>query len=1496
MPIGYEDSTPLSITGDPPPQQPMSQRQIAGQQKAAANRTRQGPQPTGQPKSGGSVNASGQPEDKAKADQTDPGNQPKADVSQQPQQGMSEGRLGQAKLTPEQQQYYAKVAQNPWMPPVDFAEMGAEAAWNVAHHIGAGWNSLFDPHAQSVGTQQIWARQDAIGKLMQLAESGGNIAGVAQHQSDLAAGKNDPAWSAPATSEWFWQNFGTDVAQAPLLGNPAAWGGAMAASMAGGGPKNVQQVPGALAGGLPLSEIGMVAKHPEDIKDPAVAARLFWKSANAALLGFMVLPMGHWLRGFAKIDPQIMEELQNSTDRLKVWNLGDPSKAAPGELLKQALNLPPLPDKTLVASAAKRDLRTMENVGGEYIDQTSRQRAKIASALGFKSFDDLPHVAPNWTRAQIKLAKKVLPGWLPYDLTRQYAADMVPENPYNFLEQVPQEAQSTALNYLARFNQAHLQVLRGPLVDPLNAAESLTHSIPSTHTATHAILEQFHSWEAKLMEDAGVSGKDLMRAMRDPAAYDALAPAGKIIANTQKILRRVYADQSKLMGHREGFVPNYDPRIQMSEEAPIQSTTGKAKGAGQPLTSESKASRAEKFVASGDQIALAEKHPDVFALNAEMKQLRDDYVKELTKSGAIRDLEDKALASRDDFFGALRAQRELDRRAAAGPEPVSPEKLQAAIQKAIRRYPMFHEDLHEASLRSLEGQITALHSHIALQQAMNALAHDGERLAYHVADREIPAGYKGLQNASAAFHSYVFHPDFANPLNRISERISVSGAREVWNDLNQISVSALMFSPMIHGDNIAGRAAWILGKHPIEGSKQLAEIAAYSRPWSALESLFGVKPKSEYERAMWQLDRETHAMNAGMIPHFPSAKKLAGLIYSEYGKAIGDPTAFEQPGMRETWRLPPALHGIENAGRMVGNGYQSLQNLLWGRIVWPFGNFAFHVERAASQAAHPEWSDLVHDQYAAHLGNRWQGAIEPMARSAAMNELWKSLGFAISWVRSFYETALPSYLAKSAVAAHPEMRGFLLRQELQTLMGMMAAQHISGNMMNLLMSGHPQWENQPQNRYYIEVTRPDVIRGLQAMGLYKNIDPNTGVDPNTGGALVIENPLARQQLQNERMLGMEPGTTQIQGVQDMAAGHVAPILDTLLAAFNLNLPQSILAGTSRAINPAEGWGPHLDNVAATIEQFLGVSSTVGYQTQLDASGRPVNPSQMPSWLQNAPVPDVVKRYAAPAGQQVFNWLSGVRAPYVRAERTTGTAIPDQNYQTYDQLKSTYTQKMTTNSLALMQGKMIPYEWRNSYSQLAHDYAVGVSALFPASSSEYVNGGLGMYSQYQQLYNKSELPDGSGIDWAKLDSLQADFTQHLTATQLSDLDTQIAQHDNAYPALGMYRATINAHTVWANKFATDNGISYGTLMAQLDQARGLDSTTFRQFEGSHPHVAAYYAQEKQWEINTWPGRLYSLYYHTSSMASWLIRMEGSDTPAAEEKATVQAEQYYTPAVP
>src|SRR5579859_4463353 len=97
MPIDTEDREPLNITGDPPPQQPMSQRQISGQQKAQANRTRQGPQPAGKGMAPGQQAPAGKPDKSpAQTPESKSGQTQQQIASEMPQQADTAHGVGPA--------------------------------------------------------------------------------------------------------------------------------------------------------------------------------------------------------------------------------------------------------------------------------------------------------------------------------------------------------------------------------------------------------------------------------------------------------------------------------------------------------------------------------------------------------------------------------------------------------------------------------------------------------------------------------------------------------------------------------------------------------------------------------------------------------------------------------------------------------------------------------------------------------------------------------------------------------------------------------------------------------------------------------------------------------------------------------------------------------------------------------------------------------------------------------------------------------------------------------------------------------------------------------------------------------------------------------------------------------------------------------------------------------------------------------------------------------
>src|SRR5260221_5788494 len=230
MPLDVEDATPPDN-----PARALTRKEISGAQQKEAEMM-QPPKPVASPSPPGQVgrqaeSATGggteaQPQGQPNA-QTQPEQQPAPSASQSQGKVLANKGMGMT-LTPEQTQYYDKVAQNPWLPVVDEAALGAEALWNIAHHVVAGWNGLTEPNAQSISQHAIWSRNDALAKLVQFAEAG--PAGQFNH----------------GQSEWYWENFGNMITSGPAYANPLSGTALFAASLAGAGPENLKDVPGAI--------------------------------------------------------------------------------------------------------------------------------------------------------------------------------------------------------------------------------------------------------------------------------------------------------------------------------------------------------------------------------------------------------------------------------------------------------------------------------------------------------------------------------------------------------------------------------------------------------------------------------------------------------------------------------------------------------------------------------------------------------------------------------------------------------------------------------------------------------------------------------------------------------------------------------------------------------------------------------------------------------------------------------------------------------------------------------------------------------------------------------------------------------------------------------------------------------------------------------------------------------------------------------------------------
>lgn len=177
-----------------------------------------------------------------------------------------------------------------------------------------------------------------------------------------------------------------------------------------------------------------------------------------------------------------------------------------------------------------------------------------------------------------------------------------------------------------------------------------------------------------------------------------------------------------------------------------------------------------------------------------------------------------------------------------------------------------------------------------------------------------------------------------------------------------------------------------------------------------------------------------------------------------------------------------------------------------------------------------------------------------------------------------------------------------------------------------------------------------------------------------------------------------------------------------------------------------------------------------------------------------------------ASQTTATNILGTSMPYQTAEKTQRPGLGSVQEQELQRLLDGHHKVMSQKSLDLMSGKITPYRWRQWHSSYAPNYDGQLKAYFQGSA-ECVTGTAGLYHAWQQLYADAELSDHSGVDWGKLDQLQNDFWSKHTDAEMTALQGDQAQQENAYPALGMYRVLMDNHRNQQGQWARQMGMSY-----------------------------------------------------------------------------------------
>lgn len=1139
---------------------------------------------------------------------------------------------------------------------------------------------------------------------------------------------------------------------------------------------------------------------------------------------------------------------------------------------------------------------TKDPATGEISMQSvQKKRMKSLQQMGLESIGDLQdHLERgDLSQEQIKLLKK---DWqylgLPYNLVRVGKGEAPLVNPSTHIDQMAEPAKAgTSMNFLRMFmDHAH----KGPMGNSEAPLTSLWRTMIGFNRATDFLHQNLiGSWARVLGDDATKVSvqKNLMRAAEgDQAVYDKLSPEQKFVVDSWRVavatMRRVAKDTQYSKDFTDYYVPRM--RVQTEEMKALRKSRGPS-GAGAStdvLKGERKAHRsigAQLVENDGEEpeIQLETKYQSIFDLNKDEAGWRNALVDDLLdKEKPLNEVEfgDKAQVR------ALRAMRD-------------PAQARMVAEKlAYETRPDYETNFLAAANRSLGNKLSAIHGYQGAQALKDMVIKDkatGKMVQAAFDDSELKRSGMDIQRTieqgyqrpdSPYFKGMLVHKDFADLLNRGSRaaKAGLKNQSEAFRGLLGIERTALagiMYSPTIHGMNIAGRFGMAWTSHPLTMARYLTRGGLRE----AADRAGGFMNRDYFGETLDDMYNQIEAYRAGVVP-FSKYTNYGSEAYTSHADALGDQAIAQYPGITDSddvpsWvkqHLPDQVNGLS---KPVKSAYDYFNNILW-RNVGDFGVMMYHVEkegilkRELARGTDPNTADDVATKLAARRANSWMGHVAPEDTNPILHDLARTMFFAPNWWRTWGELLTGVY--KDAGFSWTRER--LMSQVANDLRVAIAAygfQRMTGNVFNFALSGHLQSDNQPGNQDKIEITDPWAIRAMQDLGLAGGVDPNTGENPKTGARLTIENPLARQQYAAESAAGFESGQKGTplakigpveidgppgwdaawQGTTKEIGARMSPLLESIAALGNIDLYNTIASGQVRHLNPEEN-APGLDDALMSLLDLtpMGYTGAQAVEQGEGVYGTNTQPS----------IKAALSSIGNASLREGLSQITGVNPPYATAPRSAGQQLTDQQYMQIAQLNKQYDDQMNQLQNELTSNQITPDEWRTQYEQLTVQHAV-VEQAFYANAPNYTGGTDALVNSYESLYTNPQVLNADGtINEEALQQLQQQWQADHSSAQWNSVQSVLAKNQQKFPAIKAYKNAIQGYYNFQDQWAKENGVNVYQLQSESKEYGQLYGTPAGPvYLGTHPELEQWEAAKKVWMLTTSAGYTYGVYEGSST---------------------------------
>lgn len=1481
---GFDTEDKNASLGEQQPVRPMTNKQMQGAQKATVNRTQ--------------LPAGGQPQPSPERPST--GGKPDGEAQQKPEgeQQQPAGAGGQ-QIDPNTPFLGGlQTMENKWKQEADDTlqlnpahgqdwwkhalESPVESFYMGKHVYNAFYGAFLDPNAIEASVHDIWHQDNAVGWMFRNA---------AEQNIGVQLGA---------------KAFGTDaegfVAGAAGIGLPAT-----------GDPMNLIYGGAAGARGLALVSKFLV---------PGAARAIFGGQHSPTDFVWAVLPA---ILFGGKLPPSVAAQVEKVApgavklfERLSASKMAqDANKTGAQErdkLLKQVLEQGAMGEKKDVLAQAwqagmkpltkEQELGLGKSLMGRY---GTLDREKLIPMM-IKDGASMKQVQKVWT----KLMR------MPYPLLHVAPAELPLVNPashVNMLSTAARAQYEQGHQWMSHMiNQTHL----GPAGHAADPNVSRFRSLHGQQQTNKLVTGQ---WEDHLRKMVGAQATNpveqdlLLRALEGgheaEVAYQSLSTEMKVVRDEMRAVAAGVGQSAEEVGNIESRVHNWWPRTGLLIKGKGAGYRAMRRGS-QLLTQEPNVHRTLGVrtvdLLTESRMQVEQEYKSVKDANAAVSRQRIRIATGIVDGTPWHEIE-QGLSE-----AAQGVVPETDRKlieqiraiAATQPEVARME----AEHYARELIPEFTTDPFEG-IKRIGGQMRAISSKRAVQDLLQSTGKDGKSLAVlrPTNDRAIDElrkqGYRAIN--VGGFQHVMVNDQYGQLLEKAAEHASskLPAAARKLADLEGTAVSMIMYSPRIHGMNMGLRLGMAFAMHPMEVSSWFAHGLLQRGGLSQL-GLKGVTQIGHEEYRMIP-------MRYGLVPpnpHLPAGGMWADSAIARIGDLFGDSDMQRVPLVKDMVNSSEVAKASSGAKQVLGN----VKDMLWGKQsdLWSwvsdFGVMMFWIEHAAAMRGGMLGSKMGEEEaarYATARANSWMGHVSPIDTNPNLQAALKTVTFAPNYWRTWGEL-LTGYYRNQGFGWSKDTIKYVVENEIKTAMAAVMFQQLSANVLNMTLSGHTIYQNDPGNWGKIEITSPWAIEILNAVpGLGLKIDPKTGRDAK-GRKLTWENPIARQVTDTEQLMGMltsapnwSPDTFR-QGFSSFAAARTSPVFQSIAALANIDLYRSISSDGVRYVDPNHdtlGGNPLADLITAAgdLTPFSQVSNQIQQQI-IQGNVSEINGPfglPIPKAVVDAFKPDQLQ---ADAARMFLIGLSGTNPPYMRSSKTQGVSPTDDQYKTVHEIQTKYEQQMNALSTSTLSGQMAPYQWLAAYRQMSAKHAAEMQAIF-MHAPEYNNGPLGLTKSWMGLYDQAT--DKTGVlQPDRLRQLQHEWKAKHNPGDYTAVQSELRVNDQKYPMLRLYHKTLDAYDNWQSDWAKENNVDLATLQSELSGYARVynDRNASRMWLAQHPDITQFETAKKtQFESgqSTYgqAGLMYALFFNPTAADRYLMT-----TGATAQEIEQAVEQQQVPAAP